>query len=301
MVDTHRSLLPPELPVDRVVACIGLISDTHTPERCAALPPALFTVLNGVDLLLHAGDVGELWVLDRLSATAPIVAVHGNDETADAQRELPYQQVIAVAGQRILLTHAHYLNRDEELASRRVDAWEPKLERRAAMGHRAGASIVVFGHMHIPMARRYGDVWLINPGAIASGNYITRQTVQTVALLFVRDDGTPFVRHVDLAAPQQRFEPQIDWNAGFAAALAQFSASILSPELAATWEQVTGLRARAPEAFQAAILRVAHRCWAGAQATMAQEDLLRELQADARLPAPVRAQIEVLLSPRASG
>ena len=52
--------LPPYLPVERVAARIGLVSDTHMPERCPALPPALFEALRGVDLLLHAGDVSEL-------------------------------------------------------------------------------------------------------------------------------------------------------------------------------------------------------------------------------------------------
>ena len=113
------ALRPSGLPVGRVRACLGLVSDTHMPERCAALPPALFEALRGVDLLLHAGDVGELRVLDGLSAVAPVIAVHGNDDTPDAQRELPYTQVVAAAGLRILLTHAHYPARAEQLASRR--------------------------------------------------------------------------------------------------------------------------------------------------------------------------------------
>jgi putative phosphoesterase len=119
-------------PFEQVAACVGLVSDTHMPQRCAALPPALFEALRGADLLLHAGDVGELWVLDKLGAIAPVVAVHGNDETAEAQRELPYQQIVALAGRRILLTHAHYPDRAEELASRRHDSWEPVLARRLA-------------------------------------------------------------------------------------------------------------------------------------------------------------------------
>ena len=114
--------------------------------------------LRGVDLLLHAGDIGELWVLDRLSVIAPVLAVHGNDDTADAKRELPYQQVLMVAGQRIVLTHAHYSDRAQELELRKDDAWGPKLERRAAFGRRAGASIVVFGHTHVPMALQHGEV-----------------------------------------------------------------------------------------------------------------------------------------------
>jgi uncharacterized protein len=292
----HAHLLPPDLPAARVVATIGLISDTHLPERCLALPPAVFTVLRGVDLVLHAGDVGELRVLDQLSALAPVVAVHGNDETAEAQHALPYQQVIAVAGQRILLTHAHYPDRDEELASRHSDAWEPILERRAAMGRRAGAGIVVFGHTHVPMARSHHGVFLINPGAIASGNAITRQRVQTVALLFLRDDGTPFVTHVDLAAPRQRFEPRIDWDAGFRAASGRFSESILAPDLAADWERWERLAQLAPEAHRAALLRAAHRCWSGEQTAITREELLAELRADVSIPAAVLARFEAAVS-----
>jgi uncharacterized protein len=39
---------------------LGLVSETHVPQRCDALPPGLFEALRGVDLVLHAGDVGEL-------------------------------------------------------------------------------------------------------------------------------------------------------------------------------------------------------------------------------------------------
>lgn len=218
--------LPPALPADRVAARIGLISDTHMPQRCAELPAAVFAVLRGVDLLLHAGDVGELWVLDRLSAIAPVIAVHGNDESADAQRELPYQQLVVAGGTRILLTHAHYPDRAVEMASRADDGWQPKLARRANMGEQAGTRIVVFGHTHIPMAVEHDGVLLVNPGAIASPNPTTRQRIQTVAILFIRDDGAPFVTHIDLARPDLPFAPRIDWQAGFRAAHARFTAPL---------------------------------------------------------------------------
>jgi putative phosphoesterase len=294
------TFLPPELPAERVAARIGLISDTHMPDRCVELPPALFDVLRGVDLLLHAGDVGELWVLDRLSALAPVVAVHGNDDTEDAQRELPYQQMIAVAGQRVVLTHAHYPDRAEELESRRDDAWGPKLERRAAFGRRAGASIVVFGHTHVPMAYRYEDILLVNPGAIASPNYITRQTLRSVALLFIRDDGAPFVAHVDLAAPDCTFEPRVDWAAGFRAAHDQCSESILAPDLA---DDISYLEQHIRPLLPASALgglrdlarRAAYPCWSGARAAITRADLLAELRAS-ELPDNVRAQIESVLA-----
>lgn len=110
--------LPPHLDRSQLAAAIGLVSDTHMPYRRRTLPTNLADVLGGVDLLLHAGDVGELWVLDQLSAIAPVIAVHGNDDSADAQRELPYQQVITVAGERILLWHSHFPDWKEEMASR---------------------------------------------------------------------------------------------------------------------------------------------------------------------------------------
>jgi putative phosphoesterase len=120
------SLLPPGLDADQVATRIGLISDTHMPQRRRVLPPAVFDLFNGADLILHAGDVGELWVLDQLSEIAPVIAVHGNDDTADAQRELPYQQVVAVGGLRILLWHSHYPDWDEEMASRKANNVKPE-------------------------------------------------------------------------------------------------------------------------------------------------------------------------------
>jgi hypothetical protein len=46
------------------------------PEKCLELPASVHAILSGVDLIPHAGDVGELWLLDRLSELAPVVAVH---------------------------------------------------------------------------------------------------------------------------------------------------------------------------------------------------------------------------------
>ena len=177
---------------------LGLISDTHMPDRWKTLPERVFELFADVDLILHAGDVGELWVLDQLSASAPVIAVHGNDETAEAEVALPYLQTISAAGHRLVMTHAHYPDRTAELASR-TNEWESKFERRANFAKAHGASICIFGHTHIPMDLHYQGIHLINPGAIASGNPWTKQVIQTVAVLTLEANQAPQLQHIELA------------------------------------------------------------------------------------------------------
>jgi putative phosphoesterase len=271
------------------------------PERCAALPPAIFSILQDVDLLLHAGDVGELWVLDQLSSVAPVIAVHGNDETADAQRALPLRCVLSVAGQRIVLHHSHQTDPEAEAAARRDNRWDPKLDWRAALGLSAGAMVVVFGHTHIPMALRHQGIWLVNPGAMASANAITRQQVQTVALLFLCRTLDPLIVHVEVAAPDRAFVPQVDWSAGFQRALEAVSASILSPPLAAQWEKIAPhVRGLTVDQRRSLLLPVVQPCWNGERDVVTPADLLAALQEPSDIPDTTRrAMVTVLqgLSP----
>ncbi len=289
--------LPADLPPERVVARVGLLSDTHLPQRCAALPTTLFDALLGVDLVLHAGDVGDLYTLDMLSTIAPVVAVHGNDDSEEATAALPYSQVVTVGGRRVLLTHAHYPNRLQEMASRRSDDWSPKLERRAALAHEAGADIVVFGHTYVPMTLAHDGVLLVNPGAIAPPNPMLRQATQSVALLFVRDDGAAFVQHVNLGSPARAFTPTVNWDAGFQAAHDATTASIVTPALAAELPRLAALgRLIAPEASEAAYLRLAQRCWLGELEIITHADLLAELRADDAISPSARAALTSVLT-----
>ncbi len=266
------------------------------PRRWPSLPAAVFDVLHGVDLVLHAGDVGELWVLDELSAIAPVVAVHGNDETDEARRELPYQQVIAVGGRRLLLCHSHFPDREAEMAARLDDAWEPKLSRWAAQARRAGATIYVLGHLHVPFVVEHDGVWLVNPGAIASGSAFTRQTRQTVARLTLRDDGRPFVVHADLAQPEQPHVPLIDWLAGFTAAAGQYSADIAHPRLRPVIAALRASRWRYDKRLYNALARAGMACWLGQKAEMTIEDVAGHIADDLAFSASERAELLSLIS-----
>ena len=66
---------------------------------------------------------------------------------------------------------------------------------------------------------RCGGVLLVNPGALASSGLFVRQNSQTAALMFIRDDGTPFVVYLDLTATDCAYVPDIDWEAAFQVAL----------------------------------------------------------------------------------
>lgn len=278
-----------------VAAVVGLVSDTHYPQRCRQLPPALFDVLAGVDLILHAGDVGELRVLDDLSRIAPVVAVHGNDETTEAQRALPSQQVVSVAGTRIFLWHSHYPDPAAERASRVDDAMPPKFMRTVATAQQAGAALAVFGHWHIPLVHQQDGVTLVNPGALASGNEFTHQLIQTVALLFLLRDGERRIIHVDLAKPGRPFAPAVDVHAGFDASLQRFSASILTPELRALVPVLQAkLTSEELEHVRRSVAKLAHRCWAGELPLLDRELVWAQLAQDEEAPESVRVKLQAL-------
>lgn len=250
----------------------GIISDTHMPDRWAALPDRVFHIFAEVDLIIHAGDVGELWVLDQLSQSAPVVAVHGNDETAEAEAALPYLQTLSIAGHRIVVTHAHYPDRAEEIASR-TNPWQPKFDRRATFAKAHGASICIFGHTHIPMVQQHQGIYLYNSGAIASGNPWTRQTIQTVALLTLTPNTEPEIEHIDLATGEQH-TPFFD-TAGFMETATHYNQVIFQdhfmPHREFIWHE---LRPIDLEAVHASLLSICHEVWAGKRDIVTTEALV---------------------------
>lgn len=116
-------------------ACIGLISDTHGLVR-----PQALVALEGVDLILHAGDVCGEGVLEALGAIAPTFAVGGN---CDDDPGLPPHILRVVGGVRILVHHGH---RHLDEAPHRPD-------------------VVVSGHTHVPLVETVEGVLRINPGS----------------------------------------------------------------------------------------------------------------------------------------
>jgi len=121
---------------------IGLISDTHGLIRAEAL-----AALHGVELILHAGDVGGESLLRELRGIAPVHAVAGN--TDDPAAGLPRRVDLELDGLRICVTHGH------ELGMPRPDS----------LAARYDAEVIVYGHTHKPLIETRGRTLIVNPGA----------------------------------------------------------------------------------------------------------------------------------------
>jgi putative phosphoesterase len=132
---------------------IAVISDTHMPRGSRRLPRGCLERIASADLLLHGGDLMTVEVLRELEAIGPpVVAVHGNMDTAEVRRLLPAERIVEAGDVRIAMLH------DAGPRTGRLD----RMRRR--FGDRADA--VVFGHSHLPVHERASDGFQIfNPGS----------------------------------------------------------------------------------------------------------------------------------------
>ena len=80
---------------------IGVISDTH-----GLLRPEALAALRGVEHILHAGDVGDIAILDALRTIAPVTAIRGNVDGSGACADLPATDVVELGGRLFYLVHS---------------------------------------------------------------------------------------------------------------------------------------------------------------------------------------------------
>ncbi len=116
---------------------IGLISDTH-----GLLRPEAIAALQGSDAIIHAGDIGDPGILDRLVSIAPVTAVRGNNDREPAYDSVPEFAQLVIAG--ISIDVIHDLGELLPLPARRV---------------------VVSGHSHRPRIEMRDGVLRVNPGS----------------------------------------------------------------------------------------------------------------------------------------
>ena len=163
---------------------VVVVADTHMRRAWdRSLPGPAWDVLAGADVILHAGDVVEGWVLDELAALAPVHAVLGNNDRELVGR-LPETLEVELDGVRVGMIH------DSGPAAGRARRLHERFPDR---------DVVVFGHSHIPWNERgVGGQLLFNPGSPTERR---RQPHRTLGVLELAD-GVVLSAHVEVVDAQ---------------------------------------------------------------------------------------------------
>jgi uncharacterized protein len=152
---------------------VGVISDTH-----GLLRPGVHQALKGVELILHAGDVGGADILDELRLIAPVKAVFGNtDPPGDCG--LVQEIELTVGGKTIHVSHGHELGSPTP----------------AKLAERYVADIVVYGHTHRQLVARLDGRLIVNPGAAGPKRFNLTPSVARLTIV----GGTTEAEIVDIA------------------------------------------------------------------------------------------------------
>lgn len=147
---------------------VGLISDTHS-----LISKQHLKFFNDVDIILHAGDIGNPEVIKELEKISEVIAVYGNIDTIEIRNKYPENQIFKIEDVKVLMTHiGGYPGKYESRVRRLIQKEKP--------------NIYIAGHSHILKIiydKKY-DVLHMNPGAAGNQGYHKKST----AIKFVIDD-----------------------------------------------------------------------------------------------------------------
>ena len=149
---------------------VGLISDTH-----GKLRPEVFDAFVGVDVILHAGDIGSPDIITELEAIAPVHAVHGNTDDFDIRARHGESIALDLDGKRIVIVHGHLFGSPTPARLRQAFP---------------DADAIVYGHTHKPLLDNTAKPIVVNPGAAGPARFKLKPGV---AILEVPDMSVTFV------------------------------------------------------------------------------------------------------------
>jgi len=127
---------------------IGVLSDTHA-RLVGEISPEILEALSSVDLILHAGDIVTLNVLEGLRQLGEVKAVRGNMDSPELKSLLPEKELIVVGGKKIGITHGS------------GNPWGIEHRVRGLFDE---VDVIVYGHSHEARNKQVGDVLFFNPG-----------------------------------------------------------------------------------------------------------------------------------------
>ena len=177
----------------------GLISDTHSPAMGEHPPEEVARAFEGVDLILHAGDIYSSACLDWLEEIAPVLAVEVPPAPCVGDPRVARKRVVEIGGRPVGLVHdlvitGHGFEVAPGILGAQVGEDEPLAEYLLDFfGERVEA--VVFGDTHIPMVERHQGILFVNPGSPTLPRQIRR--LGTVGIMDTDEHGHE-ARIVDL-------------------------------------------------------------------------------------------------------
>jgi hypothetical protein len=132
---------------------IGVISDTHIANKSEHIPGIILDVFKQMDMVMHAGDMVDLRVIEELKSVCPkVVAVAGNMDLEAVKKKYPVKELLEISGHRIGLMHGG--GSPLKLVELLKEAFKND-----------NADIIVFGHSHKPMNEFIDGVLFFNPGS----------------------------------------------------------------------------------------------------------------------------------------
>ena len=161
---------------------IGVISDTHILNNTDNLPSEIFNHFKDVDLILHAGDLINISVLDQLRQVTPNVeAVSGNMDSVQTRAMLPEKKIIKANGLNIGLMHG----------------WGAPFGVRKRIWNELrndNLDVIIYGHTHQPESVYENDVLFLNPGSPTDKRFAK---VNSIAVLTI-NNGKPVAEIIKL-------------------------------------------------------------------------------------------------------
>jgi putative phosphoesterase len=132
---------------------IGVIADTHIPDRTGDIPQQIMENFKNADMIIHAGDLVNLSVLDKLQTVCKdIRAVYGNMDSDDVRKKLPQKQLIKVGNYNIGVMHGYgNLNK--------------LMDFMAEQFKNDNVDLIIFGHSHYALNEKKGNILYFNPGS----------------------------------------------------------------------------------------------------------------------------------------
>ena len=150
---------------------IGVISDTHIPRRATEIPPEVLERFRKekVDLILHAGDLVDIKVIDKLRDIAKTIAVYGNMDAGLAKSFLHDKEIIQAGKFKIGLTHG---------------GGPPFQIIDTVKAQFSGVDAIVFGHTHFPINEVRDGILFFNPGSATDRVFAN---FQSFGMLYIND------------------------------------------------------------------------------------------------------------------